>query len=371
MTEHLSSPKSPLAYYRAALAQEDFFHDEAQENTVHLLQSLYEELCKEPEQAGWIGKLFSSSNNKTPVRGLYLWGGVGRGKTFLMDIFFDALPFEQKLRLHFHRFMRRVHRELKVLKGEKDPLEKVAEKLANEARVLCFDEFFVTDITDAMILANLLQGLFDRGVTLVTTSNIVPDGLYKEGLQRARFLPAIELLKTHTKVVNVDSGVDYRLRALERVELYHYPADDDALKIMEDNFMRLVADQNEIERKAMLDIENREIETLAVCEDVVWFDFYQICDGPRSQNDYIEIAREFHTVLISGVPAFDKRDDSARRFVNLIDEFYDRNVNVVLSAEAPLADLYVNGRLSFEFERTKSRLLEMQSKEYLGREHRS
>ncbi|MCL4139737.1 UNVERIFIED_CONTAM: hypothetical protein GTU68_042997 [Idotea baltica] len=288
-----------------------------------------------------------------------------------MDIFFDSLPFEQKLRLHFHRFMRRVHQDLKEFKGEKDPLEKVADKLASEARVLCFDEFFVTDITDAMILANLLEGLFSRGVTLVTTSNIVPDGLYKEGLQRARFLPAIELLKKHTHIVNVDGGVDYRLRALERVELYHCPLGDGAEEIMEENFIRLVADHNEIERFTKLDIENRVIETIAVCEDVVWFGFEQICEGPRSQNDYIEVAREFHTVLISNVPAFDKRDDSARRFVNLIDEFYDRNVNVVLSAEVALEKLYVEGRLSFEFERTKSRLLEMQSKEYLGKEHRS
>ena len=367
----LGEPKSPLKYYQSALERDDFSHDQAQENTVHLLQALYEELCKGPKKVDWIARLLSPNNKKMPIRGLYLWGGVGRGKTFLMDIFYDALPFEQKLRLHFHRFMRRVHTELKLFKGEKDPLDKVADKLASEARVLCFDEFFVTDITDAMILANLLEGLFARGVTLVATSNIVPDDLYKEGLQRSRFLPAIDLLNAHTEVVNVDGGIDYRLRTLERVELYHHPLDDNAKGAMEDNFMRLVADENEIERGTALSIENRDIDTIAVCEDVVWFDFYQICDGPRSQNDYIELAREFHTVLISDVPAFDMRDDSARRFINLIDEFYDRNVNVLLSAEAALENLYVNGRLSFEFERTKSRLLEMQSREYLGKEHRS
>lgn len=371
MPQSIHTPLTPMQYYRSALECEDFVHDEAQENAVQLLQELYEELCESQKKAGFFDRIFTSKTDKKAVRGIYFWGGVGRGKTFLMDIFFDALPFERKMRLHFHRFMRRVHQELRHFNGEKDPLEKVAEKLAQEARVLCFDEFFVTDITDAMILANLLEGLFSRGVTLVTTSNIVPDGLYKEGLQRARFLPAIELLKTHTQVVNLDGGIDYRLRALERVELYYHPLGEAAHRVMEENFMRLVADQNEIERSAKLDIESREIDTMAVCEDVVWFEFSQICEGPRSQNDYIEVAREFHTVLISGVPAFDKRDDSARRFVNLIDEFYDRNVNVVLSAEVALEDLYVDGRLSFEFQRTKSRLLEMQSKEHLGKEHRS
>jgi len=360
-----------MEYYKSALKQDGFSYDEAQENTVKLLQSLYEELCDNTEKTGWLSSFFSGSKQKAPVRGLYLWGGVGRGKTFLMDIFYDALPFDNKLRLHFHRFMRRVHQELTLFKGETDPLDRIAEKLASEARVLCFDEFFVTDITDAMILANLLQGLFDRGVTLVATSNIVPDDLYKEGLQRARFLPAIDLLNKHTKVVNVDTGIDYRLRVLERVVLYHYPLDSSAESTMEDSFRRLVANQDEIKRGSTLGIESREIQALAVCEDAVWFDFHEICDGPRSQNDYIEIARLFHTVFISGVPVFDKRDDSARRFINLIDEFYDRNVNVVLSAEDALDQLYIEGRLSFEFERTKSRLQEMQSKEYLAKEHRS
>ncbi len=371
MVENAGAAKTPMEYYQSALKQDGFSYDEAQESTVKLLQSLYEELCASPEKAGWLSSLLSSNKQKVPVRGLYLWGGVGRGKTFLMDVFYDSLPFENKLRLHFHRFMRRVHQELRLFKGEADPLERVADKLASEARVLCFDEFFVTDITDAMILANLLQGLFDRGVTLVATSNIVPDDLYKEGLQRARFLPAIDLLNQHTKVVNVDAGIDYRLRLLERVVLYHYPLDGDAETTMEESFRRLVTNQDEIKRSSALSIESREIQAIAVCEDVVWFDFYQICDGPRSQNDYIEIARIFHTVFISGVPVFDKRDDSARRFINLIDEFYDRNVNVVLSAEDALEHLYIAGRLSFEFERTKSRLQEMQSKEYLGKRHRS
>lgn len=370
--KHPAKPLSPTDHYRAALQSEGFSRDAAQEQAIQLLQDLYERLClPQSKHTGLLGKLRTAFGREIkPVPGLYFWGGVGRGKTFIMDIFYDSLPFEEKTRLHFHRFMRMIHRELRVFKGEKNPLEKIAEKLALQTRVLCLDEFFVTDITDAMILANLLQGLFDRGVTLVTTSNIEPDGLYKDGLQRARFLPAIELLKTHTRIVNVDSGVDYRLRALERVELYHYPLDGNCHEIMESNFLKLIADANEIERNTSIEIENREIDAIGVCEDVIWFDFVQICEGPRSQNDYIEIAREFHTVLISCVPIFDKRDDSARRFVNLIDEFYDRNVNVVLSAGAALGELYQSGRLSFEFQRTQSRLLEMQSKEYLGREHK-
>lgn len=361
---------TPYEHYQADLKREDFAEDEAQAMAVAKLDELYRELLKQPK-VGFVSKLFGSKARPMPVRGLYFWGGVGRGKTYLMDIFFDALPFEEKMRLHFHRFMRRVHSDLGKYKGEKNPLDKVADGIASEARVLCFDEFFVTDITDAMILANMLKALFDRGVTLVTTSNIVPDGLYKDGLQRSQFLPAIDLLKTHTEVVNVDSGIDYRLRALERVELFHSPWDAEAQRIMNDNFERLVADAEEIERETSLEIEGRNIYVIAICEDVVWFDFYAICDGPRSQNDYIELACEFHSVLIGNLPAFNKQDDLARRFINLVDEFYDRNVNLVLGAEVALEDLYVEGRLHFEFERTQSRLLEMQSKEYLGRAHKA
>lgn len=360
---------TPLEHYREDLGREDFVPDQAQALAVEKLEGLYHALVA-VNQPGFWSKLLGKSN-KEPLRGLYLWGGVGRGKTYLMDIFYDSLPFSQKMRLHFHRFMRRVHTDLRNYKGEVNPLEKVADGIASEARVLCFDEFFVADITDAMILANLLEALFDRGVTLVTTSNIVPDELYKDGLQRSRFLPAIELLKQHTEVVNVDGGVDHRLRALERVELYHCPWDEGARKIMNDNFENLVADANEIEWGSSIEINDRRILTEAICEDVIWFDFYAICDGPRSQNDYIEISCEFHSVLVSNVPAFKFKDDQARRFINMVDEFYDRNVNLILGAEVPLESLYVEGRLSFEFSRTQSRLLEMQSKEYLGRAHKA
>lgn len=361
---------TPLEHYQADLKRDDFSEDEAQAQAVAKLNRLYKKLAK-PQKKSLLAKLFTSDKAREPVRGLYFWGGVGRGKTYLMDIFFDSLPFEEKMRLHFHRFMRRVHADLRKYDGEKNPLEKVADGIASEARVLCFDEFFVTDITDAMILANMLKALFDRGVTLVTTSNIVPDELYKDGLQRSQFLPAIELLKKHTEVVNVDSGVDYRLRTLERLELYHSPWDSDAKNIMNNSFERLVPDADEIERETSIEIEGREINVVAFAEDVIWFDFYAVCDGPRSQNDYIELACEFHSVLIGNVPVFDKQDDLARRFINLVDEFYDRNVNLILGAEVELENLYKEGRLAFEFQRTRSRLLEMQSKEYLGRAHKA
>jgi len=361
---------TPLEHYLSDLEREDFSEDEAQSRVVIKLNKLYSKLARS-RKAGLLDSLFGNRKTLEPVRGLYLWGGVGRGKTYLMDIFFDALPFEQKMRLHFHRFMRRVHADLRKYNGEKNPLDKVADGIASEARVLCFDEFFVTDITDAMILANMLKALFDRGVTLVTTSNIIPDELYKDGLQRSQFMPAIDLLKKHTEVVNVDSGIDYRLRTLERLELYHSPWDSEAKAIMNDSFERLVPDADEIERCTSIEIEGREINVMAVAEDVIWFDFYAVCDGPRSQNDYIELACEFHSVLIGNIPIFDKQDDLARRFINLVDEFYDRSVNLVLGAEVELESLYKEGRLSFEFQRTQSRLLEMQSKEYLGRAHKA
>ena len=288
-----------------------------------------------------------------------------------MDNFFESLPFEQKLRAHFHRFMRGVQAEHKKLGGKKNPLKLVADTIAAEARVICFDEFFVSDITDAMILGTLMEELFARGVTLVATSNIVPDGLYKDGLQRARFLPAIDLLNKHTLVVNVDGGVDYRLRALEQAELYHYPLDAAADESLMCSFKSLAPKGAEIHAQQEIEVEGRMIPTRYISEGIIWFDFVGLCDGPRSQNDYIELAREYHTVILSNVPGLGRdKDDQARRFVNLVDEFYDRQVKLVISAERPLDELYSTGKLDFEFQRTVSRLLEMQSREYLARPHR-
>lgn len=369
---------TPMELYQADLQRDDFSYDPAQEMAVKHLQRLYDDLVAAEQAlssqsvlARWASKL-SKSNKRRPQQGLYFWGGVGRGKTYLVDTFYDALPFERKMRTHFHRFMQRVHQQLTELTGEKNPLTIVADRIAEEALVICFDEFFVSDIGDAMILGGLMQELFDRGVTLVATSNIVPDGLYKDGLQRERFMPAIRLLNEFTEVVNVDSGVDYRLRTLEQAELYHYPLDDGADVSLRKSFDSLLPDARQTCKGGSVEILGRDIPAIEVCEDVAWFDFYALCDGPRSQNDYIELGKLFHAVIISNVPVMGlKNDDLARRFINLIDEFYDRGVKVIMSAEVAIPDIYGQGKLEFEFQRTTSRMLEMQSHEYLTREHRA
>lgn len=363
---------TPWQRYQADLLEADFSHDPAQEQAVLLLQDVYERLMAQSNASGGVLQGFLRRWRKEPpepVVGLYLWGGVGRGKTYLVDAFFDCLPFKRKLRVHFHRFMQRVHAELATLEGEKNPLEIVAERLADEARVICFDEFFVTDIGDAMILAGLMEGLFSRGVTLVATSNIEPANLYENGLQRQRFLPAIALVEKHTRVVNVDAGTDYRLRTLQQAELYHFPLDEGADRSLEDSFVRLAPEPGKHWER--IEINQRFLTCRRIADDVVWFDFKELCDGPRSPSDYIELARIFHAVLISGVPEFvPELNDQARRFVNLVDEFYDRNVKLVLAAAKPLLELYQDGQLEFEFQRTVSRLQEMQSYEYLAREHK-
>lgn len=373
---------SPLQRYTSDLAA-GYQPDAAQKHAIELLDELSRQLAAPSAKASWVrakldtGSLWQRMRNALqPLpavpQGLYFWGGVGRGKTYLMDLFFEALPFEQKLRTHFHRFMRSVHKELKTLPEQANPLDIVAEKIAQDTRVICFDEFFVVDITDAMILANLLRALFARGVVLVATSNIEPNGLYRDGLQRARFLPAIGLLNQHTQVVNVDGGIDYRLRALEQLPLYQWPHSEQAVTQLQACFNDLVSEHEVIRQNCTVEIEGRHIAVKRLADGVVWFDFLALCDGPRSQNDYIELAREFHTVIVAGVPAFTAaNDDQARRFIYLVDEFYDRGVKLILSADLPLAELYGDGRLGFEFERTMSRLREMQSTDYLARAHKS
>ena len=365
---------TPLQRYQADLKRPGFSADAAQRQAVECLQRLYDELVESEQTeraASLVQRLLGRfiGEEPDPIKGLYFWGGVGRGKTYLMDTFFESLPFERKMRAHFHRFMRRVHGDLKGLSGEKNPLTVIAERISREARVICFDEFFVSDITDAMILAGLFEQLFARNVVLVATSNIVPEELYRDGLQRARFLPAIDLIKAHTRVVNVDGGVDYRLRTLEQAELYHSPLDAAADVILRDSFDKLSPEPGQAD--VDLEIEGRKIRARHVADDVVWFDFPALCAGPRSQNDYIELSRIYHAVLISNIPQMGaKNDDVARRFINLVDEFYDRHVKLVVSAAVPLESLYSGGRLEFEFQRTVSRLLEMQSHDYLAREHR-
>ncbi len=362
---------TPLQRYQSDLDRHGFVADPAQRAAVEKLQAVYDGLLAAAQpRVALIGRLLRRSAPR-PVRGLYLWGGVGRGKTYLMDNFYESLPFADKMRAHFHRFMRRVHRDMQLHAGCKNPLERVAAGIANETRVLCFDEFFVSDITDAMILGTLMEQLFARGVVLVATSNIVPDELYKDGLQRQRFLPAIELIKRNCEILNVDAGTDYRLRSLTRAELYYTPLDAGAEAAMAGLFASLVPAMEEVRVGVAIEIEGRAIPCRRVGEDVAWFDFAALCDGPRSQNDYIELAREFHAVLIAGVPKMGAaQDDQVRRFINLVDEFYDRGVKLALSAAVPLEELYGGGRLEFEFRRTRSRLLEMQSREYLARPHR-
>lgn len=361
---------TPMERYQQDLLREDFRSDSAQKMAVEHLQRLHDELvASKPGKSGFLSRLAGKGKKAASIKGLYFWGGVGRGKTYLVDTFYDCLPFEQKMRNHFHRFMQRVHADLRKFDGQPNPLKLVARQLASEIRVLCLDEFFVKDITDAMILGNLMEALFDEGVVLVTTSNIVPDGLYKDGLQRARFLPAIDLLKRYTEVVNVDSGVDYRLRTLTQAEIYHSPLDAEADASLTRSFEAMVMVEGQ--RNAPIDINGRPIIARRSHEQVAWFDFAALCDGPRSQYDYIELSKIFHTVLLSDVPQLGReKDDQTRRFINLIDEFYDRNVKLIISAAVPIDEIYTGGNLAFEIDRTKSRLLEMQSHEYLAREHK-
>ncbi len=322
-----------------------------------------------PDSAGW--QRFARRFRRVPehVPGLYLWGGVGRGKTYLMDLFYECLPFEAKLRLHFHRFMLRVHRDLRRHAGAANPLFRVADRMANEARVLCFDEFHVSDIGDAMILGELMGALFDRGVTLIATSNVEPRRLYENGLQRRRFLPAIERMEAHMKVLHLAGETDHRLRVLTDAHTYHWPASTASERLLSDCFAALAPQPPRDAEQ--LEINGRTVATRRRTDDVVWFDFAELCEGPRSQADYVELSREFHAVVVSGVPTFDgAREDAARRFIGLIDELYDRNVKVVLSAAADIADLYRGQRLRAEFERTASRLREMQSLEYLALSHK-
>ncbi len=362
----------PRARYEQDLTQPGFVADPQQKSAVDALEQIYLELHKPVPQAPSTG-LFDffkkpASTKVGSVKGLYLWGGVGRGKTYLVDTFHESLPFEQKIRTHFHRFMQRIHAELKTLGGRQDPLRIVADRLAKEARVLCFDEFHVSDITDAMLLGRLLEALFERGVTLVTTSNIEPDGLYKGGLQRQRFLPAIEQIKMNTLVMHMAGDEDFRLRALEQAEIYHHPIDDGAESTLQDAFEELAGSH---ESKATeVEILGRQIPVRAIADGVVWFDFEALCDGPRGAADYIEVARLFHTVLLSGVPQFTKKDnDRAARFIALVDELYDHSVNLLVTAVAAPTELYVEGRHEFAFQRTVSRLIEMQSRDYLHRPH--
>ncbi len=369
-TQRPADPTSPRHRYEAALRGGSIEPDPAQERAVGELQALFEALLSipRPRPRGLLQRLSRRREGPDPVRGLYLWGGVGRGKTYLVDLFFECLPFSDKKRTHFHRFMHKVHAQLKGLRDRRDPLATVADAFAAETRVLCFDEFIVNDIGDAMILAGLLKHLFARNVTLVATSNIPPDALYRGGLQRDRFLPAIELLNRHTRVLEVNGDTDYRLQFLDRAEIYFQPLGSRATDGLAHNFEHVAPEAGQDE--VVLDIDGRDIRSVRHADGVVWFDFAEICGGPRSQNDYIELARCFHTILVSDIPRLDgDSDDQARRFINLIDVMYDRNVKLIASAARTPEELYAGSRLRDEFARTASRMHEMQSHEYLARKH--
>ena len=353
--------------YAAELAAKGFQSDPAQQRAIDALQRCADD---------WVAYKASRSNalkkliNRPAIpRGVYMFGGVGRGKSFLMDCFFHAVPIQRKVRLHFHEFMREVHREMAALKGTVNPLDVLGARIAKRYKLICFDEFHVADITDAMILHRLLQALFDNGVGFVTTSNFHPDGLYPDGLHRDRILPAIELLKQKLEVLNVDNGTDYRRRTLEQVRLYLTPLGPETDAEMGQTFDQLAETHDE---DPVLHIEARELRARRRAGGVVWFDFQTLCGGPRSQNDYLEIASQFHTVMLSNVPHMPVNMASpARRFTWLVDVLYDRRVKLVVSAAVPPEQLYTEGPLSHEFPRTVSRLTEMQSKEFLALERRT
>ena len=352
--------------YEAELIARGYTADPAQLRAVDALERCANEWAAFREQRSNILKKFI--NRPEVPRGVYMYGGVGRGKSFLMDCFYNAVPLKRKTRLHFHEFMREVHLELRDLQGTADPLDELGRRIAKRYRLICFDEFHVADITDAMILHRLLAALFENGVGFVTTSNFKPDDLYPGGMHRDRILPAIELLKTNLEVLSVDNGTDYRRRTLEKVNLYHTPLGPQADAEMTQAFDQLAESQDE---NPVLQIESRKIQARRKAGGVVWFDFAILCGGPRSQNDYLEIATQFHTVLLSGVPLMPVRMSSeARRFTWLIDVLYDRRVKLMMSAEVAPEALYIAGPLAHEFPRTVSRLNEMQSKEFLALERR-
>jgi len=353
---------------------EDVVLDPAQEQALLHFGRLYEDLVGLQEMDSWLVRMLA---RRRVVRGLYLWGGVGRGKSLLMDAFFDCAPVQTKRRQHFHRFMQEIHHRLRDLQGQEDPLRAVARDIAKLARLICLDEFQVTDITDAMLMRRLLEGLFERGVVLVTTSNLQPDDLYMHGLQREQFVPAITLIKQNMDAIHIDSGIDYRLRALEQAGVYHHPLGAEAEARLAQAYSSIAHDTGGVDMP--LEIENRIIRAHRTGNGVAWFEFAELCDGPRGQADYIELAQRYHTVLISNVHRLTSSTlDIARRFTWLVDEFYDRKVKMIVSAEAPVDQLFDVGdggnaflrNLNVSFvDRTVSRLIEMQTHEYLALPH--
>lgn len=372
-----SLPVGPLARYEHEVSSGKLNADDEQRAVILLLDAIAGALAKRkpwrPPATGFFSR-FTQAKSIVGIEGLYLWGGVGRGKTHLCDLFFAECAFEDKTRLHFHRFMQRIHTDLNELGQVENPIPLVADKWAMQTRLLLLDEIHVNDITDAMLLGSLLTELFKRGITVVTTSNRHPDDLYKDGLQRARFIPAIEQIKKHTHVLEMVGDTDYRLRLLQRESIYVVgefvdgKSDQASSDAMKQHFERLSGGKDE--NKSSMTVTGRELPIIARAGDILWIDFDTLCNTPRSTADYIELATTFHTVLLSNVPVMDEmQSDAARRFVNLIDEFYDRHVKLIVSAQAAPDALYTGKRLQFEFTRSASRLMEMQTKDYLAAGH--
>lgn len=355
---------SPLIHYRELAGNGTFIADPQQEGVISALDNLWHALQRQRNP-----RLLDRIRRNRPeyIQGLYIWGTVGRGKTWLMDLFFEQLPVKRKQRVHFHRFMQRIHQSLADQGNVRDPLPRIAADWARNCSVLCLDEFFVSDIADAMLLGGLFENLFQQGVTLVTTSNIAPDDLYMNGLQRAKFLPAIELIKQNARVLELSGSTDYRLRNLEQSEIFHFPLDTAADIVMTESFNRMAA---ECELDHDLQINGRNFHARRRGDGIIWFEFEELCVQPRGSIDFIEIARTFNTVMLSKMPQLTEADSNAtRRFITLVDEFYDRNVKLLISADTPINELYAGKMLGFEFQRTVSRLTEMQSHEYLARPH--
>ena len=370
---------TPAAAYRDAVSAGRLEPDPAQQDAVAALDTLHGALSARRARAigdsnasrapgGWLQRLLGRGGNATPVPGLYLWGGVGRGKTRLMDIFHDALPIDAKRRVHFHRFMQEIHGELGRLAGRKDPLQHLGADLARQLRVLCLDEMQVNDIADAMLMSGLLETLFRHGVTLVTTSNVPPDGLYSGGLQRQRFLPAIDLLQRHCRVLELSGDIDHRLRQLVQATVYQMPTGAEADATLGRRFQSLTA--RATRHGGLVIVNDRPIPCIAQDDGVLWLDFDVICNIPRSKNDYQELARSFHTLLLANLRVLDdEQSDRVHRLITLIDALYDRSCKLICSADAPPPDLYRGRDMAFDFRRTASRMVEMQTQDYLVRPH--
>ncbi|MDA0236891.1 MAG: cell division protein ZapE [Proteobacteria bacterium] len=338
--------------------------DKAQIEMVNQLAQLAVDLERLSEKKGLITQLFFKTKR---VKGMYIWGGVGRGKTFLMDLFYENIRFDKKKRIHFHRFMQEIHHSLRALQGRPNPLQIIGKDISSKTKLLCLDEFHISDIGDAMIMRNLLDSLLNEEVVIVTTANSKPNKLYEHGLQRAQFLPTIDLIEARMQVVNLDAGEDYRLASLEKAGVYFRGSQNEVQSLVMDLFVSL----SKVNKcSETIELQNRAIPTKMISKEAIWFNFDTICDGPRGKDDYIELAKQFHTVFISDVPAFDKdKDNMRRRFTWLVDEFYDRRVNLIIDSEFTLSSLFTDALGGAEKYRTESRLIEMQTRRYLGEAH--